>query len=140
MMCNENTDHDDLSRLHVFYSHWPGGSAIRNFNHIAQQIDSKMTAEYDFGPEKNLQMYGSAVPPELDFDKLDDSGIPVALILAKQDVAVQRADTEFLRDKLPKSLVKWIEIEGGHLTIGLGKDVSWIYEDILPLIKKYNTN
>ena len=88
MMCNENTDHDDLTRLHVFYSHWPGGSAVRNFNHIAQQIDTQMTSEFDFGPLKNMEMYESSVPPRLDFDKLDDSGIPVALILAKHDVAV----------------------------------------------------
>jgi len=52
---------------------------------------------------------------------------------------VSPKDSDILRENLGGSVVSNVFINGGHLTFQLAKDTSFITEEILPLIKAYNS-
>ena len=41
--------------------------------------------EYDHGAEKNLELYGSEVPPMTDFTKIQNTKVPIALYAGDTD-------------------------------------------------------
>jgi predicted alpha/beta-fold hydrolase len=47
---------------------------------------------------------------------VDKAGVPIGLIMAKDDALVYPSDTIFLKNSLSHHLVYWKEINGGHLT------------------------
>jgi hypothetical protein len=78
--------------------------------------------EFDFGPAKNKELYGSEMPPEVDMTKIKDSGVPVAMYVAKHDRIIYPVDSRWARDVLGSSVVDYREIDGGHVTFMVGKD------------------
>ena len=57
------------------------------------------------------------------------------MYVGKGDRTVHPDDLRWLRYQVGSCLFKYAEIEGGNLTIHVGKDMSWFSEDAL----NYNT-
>ena len=49
---------DNMSRDDVYYSHFPSGCGYKNFVHYGQLIKEGGFSRYDYGPKKNLEVYG----------------------------------------------------------------------------------
>lgn len=62
--------------------HLPAGTSVRTIVHYAQGVLSETFRKYDFGIEKNMEVYGQPIPPEYDFSKMT---APVALYWAQND-------------------------------------------------------
>ena len=57
---------------------------------------------------------------------------------AKGDRIMFLKDTRRTRDYLGSAVVDYQEIEGGHLTFIVGKNITYFKEDAMNLIRKYN--
>ena len=84
----------DWERTKVFYGHYPSGSSIRCWQHMAQQFRAGSVIEYDYGHAKNMQVYGQSFPPTLvDFSKVNQAGVPIAMYVAKHDLIIFPKDS-----------------------------------------------
>ena len=48
---------DNLNRTMTYLTHMPSGAGYRNFVHYAQLIETDNFLRYDYGLEKNMQVY-----------------------------------------------------------------------------------
>ena len=105
---------------------------------MAQQLRSQRFEEFDYGPKMNLREYGSIFPPQLDSTLIKEAGIPIGIFVAKGDRTVLPSDSRWLRDQLGNSLIFYKEINGGHITFNIGKNMDWFSKDAMEMIRKYN--
>lgn len=69
----------------VFFNQLPGGTALRVFNQIAQQVTGQFS-KYDYGNE-NINIYGQRSPPEYNISKIE---VPVYLAYSAGDWATTK--------------------------------------------------
>lgn len=67
---------------------------------------------------------------------LEKINIPTAIIVGKYDKIADPVDASWISQNLP-NLVLYKEIDGGHATYMVGKDMSFFTQDVMGLIKKY---
>lgn len=128
--------YNNLELYHVFVQHHPAGSSLRCFEHFKQMImQDKVKPKFqrfDFGAERNLKEYGSAVPPEFDFNLIN---IPIRGYVGNQDklgdVIDNRILLDVLRDQYKKGYEAYFFDNCGHLTFMWGKNVEPIFNQIL---------
>ena len=61
----------DPSMLSFYLDHLPGGASLEMLSHYAQlYLNPDKFVKFDFGPKKNLEMYGQEDPPEYDLSKV----------------------------------------------------------------------
>nr|XP_012138723.1 PREDICTED: lipase 3-like isoform X2 [Megachile rotundata] len=68
--------------LPVILNHTPAGTSSKTLVHYAQEIQSGYFRQFDYGKEKNLQIYNSTVPPKYDLSKITT---PIVLFCAEND-------------------------------------------------------
>ena len=59
------------------------------------------------------------------------------MIAMKQDVMLTIDESRKIRDALGEK-VQYIELEGGHSSYFIGKNIDFVYNEILPQMTKYN--
>ena len=62
------------------------------------------------------------------------TGVPVAMFTGKDDLMADLTDSRWTRDMLSDSIVHYEEIEAGHLTFLVGKDMSYWTRDVMNLL------
>ena len=125
--------------LETFLGHFPAGSSFKSANHFRQMVLAKKFQKYDYGEEKNKEVYGQAVPPEYDMSKIKD--IPIALVGGTTDRLASIADFQEMRDTLHQtnSCVFYKEYDFGHLGFLIPPDNLFFYE-LLELCSMFNTD
>ncbi|XP_065225617.1 lipase 3-like [Planococcus citri] len=89
-------DHINREIMPSVYANFPAGSSIKVSNHVSQiQISF---SHYDYGPVKNLQIYGTQLPPEYNISNIR---IPVRIYYAKADFVSTPEHVRIFYDKLP---------------------------------------
>lgn len=86
----------------------------------------------------NMQKYGQADPPVYSISA-ENSTVPVGVVVGKDDLLIPPEYGAEAYRLFRKNGVLFKQIDGGHFTYFIGKDVSWMTQDILPLIRKYST-
>lgn len=66
----------------MILSHLPSGILIKTVLHYGQEIKSRKFCAYDYGPEKNMQIYNATVPPDYDLSQIT---VPIALFHGGND-------------------------------------------------------
>jgi hypothetical protein len=61
----------------------------------------------------------------------------VGLLVARHDLIIDYDDAVALNRTLGSAVVKYSEINGGHVTFLVAKDASFIYTDILPTVASW---
>lgn len=69
----------------VFFNQLPGGTALRVYNQIVQQINNKFS-KYDYGSQ-NLKIYGQVAPPIYDISKIR---VPCYIVYSAGDWATTK--------------------------------------------------
>ncbi|CAF4811850.1 unnamed protein product [Pieris macdunnoughi] len=89
----------DLSpeRLPVITSHIPAGVSVKTFFHFLQLYGSKRFQRFDYGMNKNRQIYSSLIPPEFNVSSIT---VPSSLFVSEIDWFSDEKDTNFLKNKL----------------------------------------
>ena len=67
--------------------------------------------EFDYGPEKNLKLYGQRDPPKIDYRNVEKAEVPIALYIPADDGVVPPRWQRRLREKFPKVVVEQKEIQ-----------------------------
>ncbi|XP_057334562.1 lipase 1-like [Microplitis mediator] len=119
-------------------SHFPAGTSSKNLFHFTQGITSKRFAKYDYGKNKNLEIYNSPKSPEYNLSRVTS---PVALIYSDADFATDQKDVEALSKLLPniadKYKVKYPDFT--HMDFIWAKDAKkLVYDHVIELVKKFS--
>ncbi|XP_034250214.1 lipase 1-like [Thrips palmi] len=81
----------DNKNMQLIMHHYPAGSSIRQMQHYAQGVNSGKFAQYDYGKDRNLDLYGQETPPEYN---LTNIRTPTYIIYAVGDGSVNWKDAE----------------------------------------------
>jgi len=81
---------------HVSSAHFPNGSSGKSILHLGQIAKTGKFANYDYGSEKNLIMYGQEEAPILDVSQIKD--VPIAIFAGLQDNYSSIEDVHWLKD------------------------------------------
>ncbi|CAK1584109.1 unnamed protein product [Parnassius mnemosyne] len=84
--------------IRVLFGHFPAGTSIRNLAFYGQNVIGGRFQKYDYGPNKNLELYGTVQPP---LYNLNRTNIPVVLMYGENDVLVDSKDVQWLSTQLP---------------------------------------
>lgn len=87
--------------IRSLFGHFPAGTSAYTLAIYGQGVISKNFQKYDYGFSKNLQLYGSPIPPLYNLKK---STMPVVLIYGKNDFLVDPRDVKWLSKQLPNML------------------------------------
>lgn len=126
------------SFLPTIIGHAPSGDSRKGILHHNQAILSKRFARYDYGPEKNMNLYGDIAPPEYNLKQITAK---VALIVGKNDHLSRVKDVEHLRQLLPNVVEYHLmkQKKWNHLDFVWSNDLpETLFPVIFPLLAKYS--
>ena len=142
-----NTELDDPDRFQVYMGHVPGGTSVRAYQHLAQNVVSGKFQLFDHGnSRKNVEEYGSVLPPEVRLKNIQSTDIKIAMFAGTEDEIGDVQDVRWARDILKTesssnkesgTVVHYEEIRGGYSTFLVGMDMSYL-RNLLKLMKQYN--
>ena len=82
-------------RFDVFISNEPSGQSYRTFLYYSQIADSARYELYDYGLEKNLEVYNRPNPPLI---PIEDYNVPTALLSGDLDELADQADVAWISE------------------------------------------
>jgi len=88
----------DADRIKVYASHTPSPTSIHNIAHFVQVYKSGHLAKWDYGTEKNMQVYNQTKPPVYDIGLI--SSKYVALFHSLNDWCADPKDVQILKSQL----------------------------------------
>ncbi|EEC16218.1 gastric triacylglycerol lipase, putative, partial [Ixodes scapularis] len=130
----------NTTRIPVYIAHMPAGTSTQNIVHYAQMYKAKNFIMYDYGKERNRDMYGQDTPPEY---PLEEIGTSIALFSGQGDRFADPKDVQSLRSRL-QSIVFDYQLPQknfNHLGFVIGDDATlMLHKPIIELIQGYNTD
>ena len=66
------------------------------------------------------------------------TGVPIAMFTGKDDILADLTDSRWTRDTIGDNIVHYEEIDAGHFTFLLGKDMSYWTRDVMDLLQHYH--
>lgn len=121
--------------LPVIFSHVPAGSSIRQLIHYGQVTNSGRFRKYDFGPEKNREIYNRTTPPDYNLKKIT---APVAIYYSLNDWITTISDIHILMKKLPNVVKSYLvpHKEFNHIDFILGTQApKYLFKEVLKTMK-----
>ncbi|XP_049511371.1 lipase lipl-3-like [Dermacentor silvarum] len=91
-----------MTRIPVYFGHFPIGSSVQNFLHFYQIYKAKNLVMYDHGEEENRRRYGQATPPQYPLERIR---LPIALFSSQGDILADTSDVADLAYRLGSNIV-----------------------------------
>ena len=139
-MITHNPSFDDTDRFQVYMGHFPAAASLQSLVHYGQSCRDHSFSGFIWPSKKeNEAHYGSSgQPPIVALNKIT---VPTAMFVGSVDDLGDPTDARWARDTIKSgghgALVHYEEIQGGHATFIVGKDMTY-FERAMGLIKKYN--
>ncbi len=133
LVSDEDAGLDEAKRISTFMGHYPAGTSLKSLEHFAQVLTTKRFQNFDYGKDKNLEIYGTETAPEYDFSKI--SGNKIISITGTTDLLASPKDTQWLEEQLGDNIIFKKEYELGHMSFLLAKDMTFIH-DVLEVLKE----
>lgn len=131
-----NEEQFNYTLLPELLGHFPSSTSPKTLYHYMQLVKSSKFCAYDYGKEKNMQIYNAIVPPDYDLSRIKN---PIALFHGDSDYFVNEKDLNILRGLL-KNIVDDYRVplhKCYHLDFMWAKDApTLIYERALKIMKK----
>ncbi|KAJ8673199.1 hypothetical protein QAD02_004461 [Eretmocerus hayati] len=127
----------DFSLLPRILSHDPAGVSLKTIIHFHQLVHSNRFAHFDYGPKVNLDIYGSAIPPDYDISKIQ---VPVGIFWAENDPVADPRDIQRFYSQLPKPIfnLKVDHNKFNHLDFLWANDAGdYVYSKLISAMKEY---
>lgn len=102
ILYGKNPKQHNSTRVPVYVTNLPVGTSSRNVLHYAQVFRAKNLVRFDYGTEKNVDIYGQAEPPPYPLEKIQ---VPFAIYQGEGDVFADPKDVEDLVERLRGILV-----------------------------------
>ncbi|KAJ0171246.1 hypothetical protein K1T71_012796 [Dendrolimus kikuchii] len=134
---------DSLNSLHpgsinnittkVLFGHFPAGTSLHNIAKYGQSMNSARYQKFDYGKAKNLDIYGTEIPPKFNLSAVT---VPVVAIYGENDALVDIKDIDWLLKRLPNVVEAHVVKDPlwNHLDMSYSQYVS---EMIFPKINHY---
>lgn len=93
-------DYEQFNQMNApaIFGHAPAGASIFQFVHYLQNMMSASFRKFDYGEDKNLEMYGSTEPP---IYAVGNVTVPIALFYSDNDWLCDVQDVKQLESTLP---------------------------------------
>ncbi|KAL7287740.1 hypothetical protein TKK_0018123 [Trichogramma kaykai] len=104
LICGFDASQFNYTLLPVILSHSPAGASTKTLIHYGQEIKSGNFQRYDYGKNKNLQIYNSTVPPQYDLSKVQ---VPVGIFWSENDWLASPIDVQRLYKSLPNKIINY---------------------------------
>ncbi|CAG9860319.1 unnamed protein product [Phyllotreta striolata] len=127
----------DSNSLKQIYSMMITSVSVKQAIHYAQLVTSGNFQQYDWGPQKNLQKYGTEYPP---LYNLNNITFPAALFYSKRDTLVSEENVKLLATKLPNLVgIQNVPEDFTHYDFILAKySDTKIFRPIMRLLNRFN--
>ena len=102
---NFDTKRINMSKLFSEFLYVPAGTSSKNLRHWMQIYNTKRLAQYDYGKEKNYEIYGNEISPEYDLSKFKEYKIKSLLYTSDKDPFSNIDDLNHLVKYLNKKYV-----------------------------------
>jgi lysosomal acid lipase/cholesteryl ester hydrolase len=136
LICDEDVDLDDSTRLNDYMGHFPSGTSLKSLDHYGQLIQSSQFQYYDFGKKDNQKVYGSDSPPHIAIENIQGK-VPIAMFVGAMDELADAIDNEWAYSQMSKAVVFYHEYNLGHLSFMVAKDMSFFTVDAMAIISKF---
>ncbi|KAI5634957.1 alpha/beta-hydrolase lipase region domain-containing protein [Phthorimaea operculella] len=97
-----DVDNVDVRKIPVILSHLPAGGSTRQVKQYGQAYVRGDFARFDYGPQTNMEVYGTIEPTKYDLSKVM---VPVTLFYSSEDWLAAPEDVERLARELPNKEV-----------------------------------
>jgi len=132
-----NFDQLNATMLPIILGHAPAGASTNSVIHYAQSVRNQDFRKWDFGKNKNLEVYGVDPPPQYDLSKVT---APVAIYWGQNDWLVQEPDVYRFANAMP-NLVKIQRVnhdKWNHVDFVWGIDAdTLLYNPIMEFMKRF---
>ncbi|XP_077530936.1 lipase member J-like [Haemaphysalis longicornis] len=98
---NTGTKYMNKTRIPVYLCYLPGGTSSKNIIHYAQLVTSKRAQAFDYGPERNMVIYGQVGPHLYNIGKLKTN---VGIFWAQGDQLVPPDNVRMLLRELGQNV------------------------------------
>ncbi|XP_026810356.1 gastric triacylglycerol lipase-like [Rhopalosiphum maidis] len=135
-MFGEDSVQFDMTLLPIILGHNPAGTSVKTLLHFAQEITTKNFQQFDFGIEKNFEVYNCSHPPKYN---LSNVIAPIAFYYAKNDILADPIDVVELYSRLPNRLgIHLIKFDQfNHVDFLYSKNVTdMVYQSVMNTIFK----
>ncbi|CAI6364457.1 unnamed protein product [Macrosiphum euphorbiae] len=135
-MFGEDTVQFDMTLLPIILGHNPAGTSVKTLIHFAQEITTKNFQLFDYGTEKNFDVYNCSHPPKYNLSNII---VPIAFYYAKNDILADPTDVMELYSHLPNRLgLHLIEFDKfNHVDFLYSKNVTdMVYQSVMNTIFK----
>lgn len=133
----EDNDQLDLKLLPDIFVNFPASASMQQIFHFLQIFDTGKFRQYDYGEEKNIELYGSPEPPAYD-PKLITA--PIAYYYGENDCFTTPEDVKYWTDQLPNVVLlhKVPYKKFNHIDFLIAKDiVPLLHNTVADTIEKY---
>ncbi|XP_034240363.1 lipase 1-like [Thrips palmi] len=132
----------DDELLQLTMHHYPAGSSIRQMQHYAQCMNSKRFAQYDYGKDRNRDLYGQDLPP---LYNLTNIRTPTYVVYALGDGNVNWRDAiTFAKNLAPGVLKKLYRVppkDFCHIDYLIARDAKeLIYDPVINFVDEIKAN
>ena len=103
-------ENEDPSVLSIYFQKFCGGTSLMNLKYLSQLVNKKSLQpySYDYGEEENLKMYGSKIPPRINYNNIR---CKLALFFGKHDIICTPSDGEKLISQLPQEKIIFSKLD-----------------------------
>ena len=136
LFVNHHPEIDDDDRFAVYSGHSPNGSSMKSIEHYTQNLKENRFQLFADDYESFFKRHKHRTTDLIPLDKV--SGVPIAIFTGKYDILADLTDARWTRDQLKENVVQYEEIEAGHLTFLVGKDMSYFSHDVMELLQHYH--
>jgi len=128
----------DWEEIAGMYYYQPGGTSLKNLVHWLKVIENGEVRQFDYGKDKNLEIYGDEIPPQYDIEKLKQIKFDVFITNSEGDPYCTKANTDLLIEYFASSKMNIQNIgKYNHLDYLWGKNA---HEDIYKHIIEFLNN
>ncbi|KAI5645180.1 alpha/beta hydrolase fold domain-containing protein [Phthorimaea operculella] len=122
----------------VMFSHYPSSFSSKQLIHFGQLVQSGKFRRFDYGSDKNVDVYGTKSPPDYPVGKINT---PVAIVYSRaNDWVSVYEDVLILKNNLP-NVVDFYKVPyntWSHIDYVWAKDVKeLVYNRVMELLNKY---
>jgi len=136
LFVTHNPNLDDSDRFAVYMGHEPNGTSVKSILHYAQNMKEDrfqvFADDYTDWFSRHEKRTTDLIPIE------NITEVPVAMFTGKEDILADLTDSRWTRDRIGDNIVHYEEIEAGHLTFMVGKDMTYFTEGVMNLLQQYH--
>ena len=132
LFVNHHPELDDDDRFAVYAGHSPNGTSLKDIMHYTQNLKEDRFQVFADDYESFFSRHEHRTTDLIPLENI--STVPIAMFTGLDDILADLTDSRWTRDTIGDNIVYYEEINAGHMTFLVGKDMSYWTEDVMHLL------